>query len=63
VPPSSGNSDDEHDKNRTRQNIAVLALLLVLVGLGLWLFAEIRAHLKIEACVEAGYRNCAPLDK
>ena len=52
----SGKEQDEH--RRARQNIAVLALLVVLLSLGLWLFAELRAYLKIEACIEAGYRNC-----
>ena len=52
---------DEH--RRTRQNIAVLALLVVLLSLGLWLFAELRAYLKIEACIEAGYRNCGAQEK
>ena len=40
------------------QDGEVLALLFVLLLLGLWLFTELRAYLKIEACVEAGYRDC-----
>ena len=57
----NGQGQDEH--RRTRQNIAVLALLVVLLSLGLWLFAELRAYLKIEACIEAGYRNCGAQEK
>jgi hypothetical protein len=57
----NGQGQDEH--RRTRQNIAVLALLVVLLSLGLWLFAELRAYLKIEACIEAGYRNCGTREK
>ena len=60
---SPGNHDDADERRRTRQNILALALLLLLVLLGLWLFAELRAYLKIEACIEAGYRNCAPVEK
>jgi hypothetical protein len=56
-----GKEQDEH--RRARQNIAVLALLVVLLSLGLWLFAELRAYLKIEACIEAGYRNCGAQEK
>jgi hypothetical protein len=56
TPPDDRGNDE--DRRRTRQNVAVLGLLLVLVVLGLWLFKELRAYLKIEACVEAGYRNC-----
>jgi len=57
----NGKEQDEH--RRARQNIAVLALLVVLLSLGLWLFAELRAYLKIEACIEAGYRNCGAQEK
>jgi len=57
----NGKGQDDH--RRTRQNIAVLAVLAVLLSLGLWLFAEIRAYLKIEACIEAGYRNCGAQEK
>jgi hypothetical protein len=56
-----GKQQDEH--RRTRQNVVVLALLVVLLSLGLWLFAELRAYLKIEACIEAGYRNCGTQEK
>jgi hypothetical protein len=63
VTTSPGNGDDEEERRRTRQNILVMALLLLLLILGLWLFAELRAYLKIEACIEAGYRNCAPDQK
>jgi hypothetical protein len=55
---SSPRKGDDEERRRTRQNVAVLALLLVLLLLGLWLFAELRAYLKIEACIEAGYRDC-----
>ena len=58
TPPQNRNDDEE--RSRSRQNVIVLALLVALLGGGLWLFAELRAYLKIEACVEAGYRNCAP---
>jgi len=57
----NGKEQDEH--RRARQNIAVLALLVVLLSLGLWLFAELRAYLKIEACIEAGYRDCGEKEK
>jgi hypothetical protein len=56
TPPENRGDDEEH--RRTRQNIAVLGLLVVLLVLGLWLFTELRAYLRVEACLEAGYRNC-----
>ena len=52
--PDSGNEDSR----RTRQNVFVLCFLIGLLLAGLWLFSALRAYLRIEACVEAGYRNC-----
>jgi hypothetical protein len=51
------NSGDEESR-RTRQNVIVLCFLLGLLVVGLWLFSALRAYLRVEACVEAGYRNC-----
>src|SRR5262245_48000136 len=45
-------------ESRMRQNIAALCFLLGLLLAGLWLFSALRTYLRIEACVEAGYRNC-----
>ena len=52
--PNSGNEDGR----RTRQNVFVFCFLIGLLLAGLWLFSALRAYLRIEACVEAGYRNC-----
>jgi hypothetical protein len=49
-------------RGRTRQNLVVLGILLGLLLSGLWLFSALRAYLKVEACIEAGYRNCTPLE-
>ena len=54
--PNSGHEDSR----RIRQNIIVLLFLIGLLLGGLWLFSALRAYLRIEACVEAGYRNCDP---
>jgi hypothetical protein len=54
-----GPPEKESDRHRTRQNVVVLCMLLG----GLWLFSALRSYLKIEACIEAGYRNCAPTDR
>jgi hypothetical protein len=53
----------EKESDRTRQNVVVLCVLLGLLLGGLWLFSALRSYLKIEACIEAGYRNCAPTDR
>ena len=46
------------DQGRSRQNLLVAGALVLLLVLGLWLFHELRGYLRIEACVEAGYRDC-----
>jgi hypothetical protein len=53
----------EKEGDRTRQNIVVLCGLLGLLLCGLWLFSALKSYLQIEACLEAGYRNCAPADR
>jgi len=54
--PNTGNEDGR----RTRQNVFVLCFLIGLLLAGLWLFSALRAYLRVEACIEAGYRNCDP---
>jgi len=55
--------DPHEGKRRTRQNIIVLCFLLGLLLAGLWLFSVLRSYLRVEACVEAGYRNCDAIDR
>jgi hypothetical protein len=59
---SSNGPGGDPDRGKSRQNLVVLGLLAGLVVLGLWLFSTLRAYLKVEACVEAGYRNCMPIE-
>jgi len=54
---------DVDNLRRHRQNLMVLAALLLLLLLGLWLFHEIKGYLKVEACVEAGFRNCGATEQ
>ena len=42
-----------------RQNIASAAVVIVLLLLGGWCIAHLRASLRVESCLEAGYRNCS----
>jgi len=60
APDLDGDPDD--GKRSTRQNIIVLCFLLGLLLAGLWLFSVLRSYLRVEACVEAGYRNCDAID-
>ena len=62
-----GSSDDadaqraiiDEDRARMRQNIASAAVVIVLLLLGGWCIAHLRASLRVESCLEAGYRNCS----
>jgi hypothetical protein len=47
---------------RMRQNLAAAAVVVAIVLLGTWLLEELRAYSRLQACLEAGHRNCAPLD-
>jgi hypothetical protein len=49
-------------RRRMQQNIAAAAVLLVLVVAGLWLFHQLRESSRVLACVEAGLRDCLPID-
>lgn len=63
TPPREPQAQEEEGRRRTRQNLFVLMLLALLLVLGLWLYTELRAYLKVEACIEAGYRNCGMIDR
>ena len=54
--------EDEEDRRRMQQNVAAALIILMLVGAGFWLIDHLRTSARIAACVEAGHRNCAPLD-
>ena len=54
--------EDEEDHRRMQQNVAAALIILMLVGAGFWLIDHLRTSARIAACVEAGHRNCVPLD-
>lgn len=45
-----------------QQNLAALAAVLVIVVLGGWLIDRLTTYSRTLACIEAGHRNCVPLD-
>jgi hypothetical protein len=55
--PSSG-----EDRLRMRQNLAAIAVVMVIVVLGGWLISNLQYYSHLQACVEAGHRNCLPLE-
>lgn len=44
-----------------RQNLAAFLAIAVIVGLGFWLMDSLHYYSHLQACVEAGHRNCLPL--
>ncbi|QCI63558.1 hypothetical protein [Phreatobacter stygius] len=58
--PDGFNKWDERVRNR--QNIAA-AIVVIIVGVTTYfVFDELRTSSRILACMEAGHRNCVPLD-
>ena len=53
--------DDDEDRLRMRQNMAAFLAIVAIVGVGAWLMDSLHYHSHLQACVEAGHRNCLPL--
>jgi hypothetical protein len=54
--------DAAEDRVRMRQNMAALAVAVAIVVLGTWLIESLRTYSRIQTCIEAGHRNCVPVD-
>ena len=63
APASRGPAADEaDDRLRRRQNLAALGVIVAIVVLGTWLIDSLQYYSRLQACVEAGHRNCLPLE-
>ena len=56
-------ADDLEDRVRMRQNMAALLVIVAIVGAGSWLIDSLRHYSRIQTCIEAGHRNCVPVDQ
>ncbi len=55
-------SDEEsEDRLRMRQNLAALLVIVAIVAAGTWLMASLHYYSRLQTCLEAGHRNCLPL--
>ena len=54
--------EDEEDRRRMQQNLAAAVVIILVIVSGFWLIDHLRTSARIAACVEAGHRNCVPLD-
>ncbi|HEY1246576.1 MAG TPA: hypothetical protein VGF29_17255 [Hyphomicrobiaceae bacterium] len=60
--PRHGHAEDDGaDRLRMRQNLAAFAVIVAIVVLGTWLMESLHYYSRLQACVEAGHRNCMPL--
>ena len=60
--PRQGHAEDDGaDRLRMRQNLAAFAVIVAIVVLGTWLMEGLHYYSRLQACVEAGHRNCLPL--
>lgn len=55
-------ADVDADRLRMQQNLAAMAVIVVLVVSFGWVIDNLRHYSRIQTCIEAGHRNCVPLD-
>jgi hypothetical protein len=54
--------DPAEDRLRMQQNVGALIAVLLIVVLGAWLIDRLTTYSRTLMCIEAGHRNCVPLD-
>ena len=54
--------DDAGDRMRMKQNFAAFLVIVCIVVLGTWLMESLTTYSRIQTCIEAGHRNCVPVD-
>jgi hypothetical protein len=61
--PANSPSDDDRieDRLRMRQNLAAFLVIIAIVAAGTWLMASLHYYSRLQACMEAGHRNCVQL--
>jgi hypothetical protein len=53
--------DEREDRLRMRQNLAAFLVIVAIVAAGTWLMASLHHYSRLRTCLEAGHRNCLPL--
>lgn len=55
-------ADEEEDRLRMRQNLAAMGAIVTIVLVGGWLIDSLRHYSRLQLCIEAGHRNCIPIE-
>ena len=53
---------DEDDRDRGRNNLLFLVVAVLVVVAGIWLVNKMIDMRNLQNCLEAGRRNCAPIE-
>jgi hypothetical protein len=61
-PALQARADDGEDRLRMRQNAAAFGVIVAIVVLGSWLMDSLHHYSRLQTCIEAGHRNCLPLE-
>jgi hypothetical protein len=61
-PAETDAHDPAEDRLRMQQNVGALIAVLLIVVLGAWLIDRLTTYSRTLVCIEAGHRNCVPLD-
>jgi len=62
APTRTDSFDATEDRLRMRQNVGALIAVALIVVLGAWLIDRLATYSRTLVCIEAGHRNCVPLD-
>jgi hypothetical protein len=62
APAHTDADDPAEERLRMQQNVGALIAVLLIVVLGAWLIDRLTTYSRTLVCIEAGHRNCIPLD-
>jgi hypothetical protein len=62
APRAPSTDEESDDRLRMRQNLAAFLVIVAIVTVGSWLMSSLHYYSRLQACVEAGHRNCLPLE-
>jgi hypothetical protein len=60
-PPDAERDAPVSERDRMITNVAVVLVVIALIGAGVWIANAILEMRRIQDCVMAGRRNCAPI--